>query len=582
MTCASEKKKTLAISERASSKDIKSKTGGSRTASAFSASRNDKKTKVLPRYNGTSEAPAVLCICEKPSVAKQLAMKLTKSGKYRVQKNEMAPMCKIFHLHCYFPPARAVASVAITSVLGHLLETTFDGEDKGNPGRLYRTPVRKNLIPEIQKLGIDEHLRRCASEAEYIFLWLDCDREGENICQEILDIVRRAPSCFAKEDERVYRAKFSSLAGQALRNAWAKPGRPDHRQAVAVDVRQELDLKIGCSFTRFFTRNVISELHSSIRNEVRVMSYGPCQTPTLYFVVQRQMERDAFIPRDFYCVTARAAFSESVNVDLTWPRGNVNSKASAKKYAARARKEKAYTVASVRKRTRREKPPNGLNTVALLQAASRRLGLGPNEIMKCCEKLYIEGCISYPRTESTAYDCVDLALLSKFVASGQWRQSAMGVLDWASLGGMPRGGQNEGDHPPITPVSFPPKSIRGKFLQIYKLIVNHWLASLSGPFVYTTYTVDVSGGRGLKFAFNYDAIEDMGWCHAASHRRKRLNLHPLLTSPPKKGSKVRISNVEVVQGTTEAPRHLERLNWCNSWMPVESALMRAWRCILQT
>ncbi len=47
--------------------------------------------------------------------------------------------------------------------------------------------------------------------------------------------------------------------------------------------------------------------------------------------------------------------------------------------------------------------PCGLNTVALLRTASKSFGLGAQETMKIAEKLYLDGFITYPRTESTHY-----------------------------------------------------------------------------------------------------------------------------------------------------------------------------------
>lgn len=57
------------------------------------------------------------------------------------------------------------------------------------------------------------------------------------------------------------------------------------RVSDAVDARIELDLRIGAIFTRFQTiklRNRFNELEGQ-----RVLSYGPCQFPTLGFVVER-------------------------------------------------------------------------------------------------------------------------------------------------------------------------------------------------------------------------------------------------------------------------------------------------------
>ena len=87
---------------------------------------------------------------------------------------------------------------------------------------------------------IVEHLQELGAEAEYLALWLDCDREGENIGFEVISLV----SEWIPYDN-VYRANFSALTNTELSYAYENLGHPDKYMAMSVDARQELDLKIG-------------------------------------------------------------------------------------------------------------------------------------------------------------------------------------------------------------------------------------------------------------------------------------------------------------------------------------------------
>ena len=109
---------------------------------------------------------------------------------------------------------------------------------------MYDIPVLKSPID--QSVNVVQNLKIYSRDIDSLIIWTDCDREGEAIGYDIIDICKAV-----KPGIDIYRAHFSALTKEDLTNAASNLARPNQNLSDAVRVRQEIDLRIGASFTRF-------------------------------------------------------------------------------------------------------------------------------------------------------------------------------------------------------------------------------------------------------------------------------------------------------------------------------------------
>lgn len=154
----------------------------------------------------------VLNVAEKPSVARSASEILSNHGaRSRVGPSRFNPIwefgCTIQNQNC---------DMTFTSVAGHLMEIKFEGAyNKWNscrPQELFHAPITKYVVDD--KRQLETQLQQEARRAQWLVLWLDCDREGENIAAEVHDV------CVAVNPQlRILRAKFSALTSADLHRA---------------------------------------------------------------------------------------------------------------------------------------------------------------------------------------------------------------------------------------------------------------------------------------------------------------------------------------------------------------------------
>ena len=99
----------------------------------------------------------------------------------------------------------------IAVALGHVFSIDFPKQynnwDACEPVDLFEAPTIK--MESNPKTHITKHLANEAKDVDYLVLWLDCDREGENICFEVMSCTQVKMNNPSTAKKRILRAKFS-------------------------------------------------------------------------------------------------------------------------------------------------------------------------------------------------------------------------------------------------------------------------------------------------------------------------------------------------------------------------------------
>ncbi|KAG5528712.1 hypothetical protein RHGRI_029395 [Rhododendron griersonianum] len=207
---------------------------------------------------------------------------------------------------------------------------------------------------------------------------------------------------------------------------------------------QEIDLRIGASFTRFQTMLLRDAFHLDFARDNRnvVLSYGPCQFPTLGFIVERYWEIQSHEPEEFWTINCTHNSDEGI-ATFNWMRGHMFDYTCAVIIYEMCIQEPAATsyidtnhisashfhvmqfilifsihqVAKVRQQEKLKYPPHPLSTIELEKRASRYFRISSEQTMKVADDLYQAGFISYPRTETDCFSPRTDLRVSNFICT---------------------------------------------------------------------------------------------------------------------------------------------------------------------
>lgn len=243
--------------------------------------------------------------------------------------------------------------------------------------------IEGGFIPHYQiveeKRHIIDELRKAAKKAEDIILATDPDREGEAIAWHIAETIG------IKNPKRIV---FHEITERAVREALAHARGIDEHLRRAQEARRVLDRLFGY------------DLSGLIWKKVRYgLSAGRVQSPALRIVMEREREIRAFIPEDYWVISAllKTNYGEQFMATcVEEPRNETRAN-----QVIETAKKDAWIVRSVEETEQIRSPRPPFTTSTLQQAASTRLGFSPARTMRIAQKLYETGHITYMRTDST-------------------------------------------------------------------------------------------------------------------------------------------------------------------------------------
>lgn len=464
----------------------------------------------------------ILCITEKPSVARDIAAILGAD-----------------HSHQGFIEGNGYC---ITWTFGHLCTLKEPADYSPNWKRWSLSALP--MIPErfgiklIDKDSIKKQFKVIAdlsSKADEIINCGDAGQEGELIQRWVMQKARvKCP---------VKRLWISSLTDESIREGFKnlRPQSEFDNLYMAGLSRAVGDWVLGMNATRLFS------LKYSVPG--KVLSIGRVQTPTLAIVVERQHEIDNFVAKPYWELTTEYRGVTFNGVDL---RFDEMSKAETVLSLITGR---PLRVDSVEKKKGKEAPPRLFDLTSLQVECNKRWGWSADTSLKLIQTLYEKKVTTYPRVDTT-YLTDDLYPKIPTILQNMTPYAAITAPLLA--GKLPKtkkvfDNTKVTDHHAIIPTGQSPTSLSGDEKKMYHIIALRFIAAFYPDCQFTSTVVGASVDD-FKFKATGKAIDSPGW-KALYAKDKTDNNEPTDTLPVFTVGESGPHTPQVVERTTQPPKY---------------------------
>lgn len=403
-----------------------------------------------------------LVIAEKPNVAKQLLQSPRFKGMKRFSGSKP--------YYGYLENEKYI----LTWARGHLYEVMNPGDhdESLNQFKFDNLPIilplkYKPIKDSKEQIKIINQLIH-RKEVERIYNACDNDKEGELLFREIYEE--------AKTDKPLYRIWLSSYELGEIEAAFNQllDGKEFDSLANSARARQYLDHLLGDTISRSCT--------VKLANNKFLLSGGRVQLCLLNEIRKRELEVDKFVSKTFYQLFIDTGFMTQYQTDEEYI---LNPKPLEE--LANKLRGNVVTVKDFVEKESKRRAPNLFNATDFLKACIHQLKMKAPQAKSILQKLYEDGLVSYPRSDSRHLPSSMVNTVHDVIESLGENQEFQGVVEQIDLLNVSLKHRSFDDekvssHYAIIPTkkTFPSdKSEMEK--KVYDLIVKRFLANWMEP-----------------------------------------------------------------------------------------------------
>ena len=368
----------------------------------------------------------------------------------------------------------------VVSSKGHIRDLATTG--KYGLGIDVEDDFKPNYTVIKGKSSVIKELKKDASNSDTIYLATDPDREGEAISWHIYDALKL-------NDNNYKRVVFNEITHDAVVNAFKTPRMIDMNLVKSQETRRMLDRIIGFRLSKL------------MQSKTGGKSAGRVQSVALKLIVDREREINAFVPEEYWTITAKFLDFEADLEKYNNKKIEIKSQVEADEILNKL--SKSFNIDGIEKKEKSKKGVLPFTTSSLQQACANKLNFGASKTMRIAQKLYESvdigtetvGLITYMRTDSTRLSDTFVSDVKSYITKNYGKEYVGSVKKTKEK-------QNVQDaHEAIRPTSIlrTPESVK-EYLssdeyKVYSIIYYRALASLmcDAKVLATTITLENNG-----------------------------------------------------------------------------------------